>query len=142
DSDHVEVQVDFDSSNKVELLFYEARDTSLHVPGGTCDGTTQSCTLNYQLTNSDQVDYSVLVVTVDSDQAVVDSALLSFEDYQPVLQQLSSDVVEVRFSTSINQEYKVNMDASDGTSSTTTVECSSPEEKCNVFFTTITSTTG
>ncbi|XP_069936591.1 uncharacterized protein [Cherax quadricarinatus] len=79
DSDHVEVQVDFDSSNKVELLFYEARDTSLHVPGGTCDGTTQSCTLNYQLTNSDQVDYSVLVVTVDSDQAVVDSALLSFE---------------------------------------------------------------
>nr|XP_053653403.1 uncharacterized protein LOC128702947 [Cherax quadricarinatus] len=34
------------------------------------------------------------------------------------------------------------MDASDGTSSTTMVECSSPEEKCNVFFTTITSKTG
>ncbi|XP_071545710.1 uncharacterized protein [Panulirus ornatus] len=138
DEDKVDILVDTNSAevlNKLEVLFYEVSNASLTLPSGTCTINLDECLVTSLEIDKDATSFSILLVGVDSSEAVLQSTLLSFEDYKVVVQQLTADAVEVRWTASEKTLYKVAVSPNGGAYSETTVTCGNDESnKCKAYF--------
>ncbi|XP_071545708.1 uncharacterized protein [Panulirus ornatus] len=82
DEDKVDILVDTNSAevlNKLEVLFYEVSNASLTLPSGTCTINLDECLVTSLEIDKDATSFSILLVGVDSSEAVLQSTLLSFE---------------------------------------------------------------